>query len=515
MYDYSMLTSLFWRLYPRNPSNEKLLQSFIDQLPQPLTPPKTKDEVMIIYALYVDQFAKDFNGLTKHLKHISNLGANTLWLLPILKSPGLDQGFDISDYYQVRKDLGGNPAFFKFLKLARKKDLKVIFDISLNHTSIKHPWFRIRPNFYIWSKNRDLYTGKNRVIFPHDPADPKLDPDDPRQKWVWDKTKRQYYYRTFYRHQPDLNYHYPEVLLAMSRVLVFWAKRGVAGFRADAAPFLWKEEGKINESLPQTHLILQFFAAAVARVNANAFLLAEACQRPKQLLDYLGPRECRLAYHFSRMTVLWQALLTQDKTALVKDIKATPKLPPNSDWVMFLRLHDELSLEMVAAGTRRQLHQKLIPNGLDFRRGGGVAGRLASFLGNDPKKILFAWALLLVQPGLPLIFQGDEAGQANNYDYYRQMKQVTGQDDTRFVNRGPMAWDKIDKQVYAGLKKLIRLYRRYHFDKAGLKLIKDREPHLFSCRREFKGKRILCRYNFKDYSFTWFRADKPLARVGS
>ncbi|MDP4031009.1 MAG: alpha-amylase family glycosyl hydrolase [Candidatus Beckwithbacteria bacterium] len=509
------LRQLFFQLYPKNPANKKLLRDFIDQLPPLAGKTTVNNDGMVVYALYVDQFAKDFAGLGQRLDHIINLGANVLWLLPILKSPGLDQGFDISDYRQVRRNLGGNTAFFKFLKLAKSKRLKIIFDIALNHTSIQHPWFKHQPGFYIWSKSRDLYTGSNRVVFPHDPADPRLGPNDPRQKWVWNKPRQQYYYRTFYQHQPDLNYRNPEVLMAMGQVLAFWANRGVDGFRADAAPYLWKEKRRLNESLPQTHLILQFFQAVIATINPDAFILAEACQRPKQLLAYLSPRECRLAYHFSRMTILWQTLLTQDSRALTADINSTSKLPKGCDWLMFLRLHDELSLAMVPERVRKMLHQRLLPNGLDFRQGVDVSGRLASFLNNDPKKILFAWALMLVQPGVPIIFQGDDIGQTNNHHYFQKMKQMTGHDDSRYINRGPMAWNKINQQIYTGLKRLIQFYRRYHFDRATLQLIKTRQPQIFSCWRSFKGRRVLCRYDLKNYSFTWSRVTIPPARVES
>lgn len=509
------LEQLFFKLYPKNSVNKKRLLRFINKLPPKVTKTTADNKRMIIYALYVDQFALNFPGLIKHLDHIINLGCNVLWLLPILKSPGLDQGFDISDYYHVRQELGGNQAFFNLLKLAKARNLKIIFDISINHSSIKHPWFKNKPDFYIWSKNRHLYTDGNRVIFPHDPADPTLDQEDPRQKWVWHQPKRQYYYRTFYQHQPDLNYHNPELLLAMSQVLAFWAKKGVAGFRADAAPFLWKENKKINESLPQTHIILQFFQAVIALVNQEAFLLAEACQKPRQLMAYLNPHECSLAYNFPRMTALWQAILTQNCQALITDIQATPKPPKGCNWLMFLRLHDELCLEMLPDKERQLLYQRLIPNGLDFRNGYGVAGRLASFLNNDPKKILFAWALLLVQPGLPLIFQGDDIGQTNNYNYYQKMKQLTNQNDTRFVNRGPMVWNKNKQKVYTGLRRLIKLSCQYHFDKAELQLIKEQKPHLFSCLRQFNDQQILCQYNLKNFSFTWSPLNKPPARVRS
>lgn len=524
------IKEIWKKLYPNTKINQQLLDRYLDfladyqkrfpQSPSPANPLWYKEAR--IYALYVDQFAKDFSGLIKRLDHLEKLGCNTLWLLPLLESPGLDQGYDVTNFEKVRDELGGNQGFLKLVVELQKREMHLIFDLPINHTSNQHPWFQkarvdkegFYHHFYIWADKRenlayyqDAFGQKLpvSVVFPHDPAHSDLDSSDPRQNWVWDEVAGEYYYRTFYRHQPDLNYRNPEVLFEMAKVFAFWSVKGVGGFRVDATVHLWKEEGTSQENLPQTHLILQFFQATVEFLQPTTIFIAEAYQPLEKLLVYLRPEECRLAYDFPRMIWLWHALITENSQTLAAYLKKNPALNAPCQWVGLLRAHDELLLEGAPDKEREIIYKQLIKKGLDFKKGRGVSGRLASFLNSDPKKILLAWALLLVQPVSPVIFQGDAEGAENNYDYYQAMKEATGENDTRFVNRGPMDWPRIDRElqeantlthkVYLGLQKMLKIWREYNFGKARLELLKTNQKQIFACIREYQDKRAICLHN--------------------
>ena len=270
----------------------------------------------VVYSLYVDLFNKDFSGLTDKLDYLEDLGVSCLWLLPILDSPMRDAGFDIRNYDRIRADLLGLPENFDkaeqekifgdFLAEAHRRGIRVIFDIAMNHTSDKHPWFQEAKksednpyrNYYIWSKNPGLYS-KARLLF-------KGIEDsnwEPLENTVW------YYFHRFFSFQPDLNYKNPKVLLEMSRNLLYWQSLGVDGFRADAIPYLWKEEGTDCENRPKTHTIVKFFRAILDYVNPGSMLLAEACQKPKEVVKYMGDGdECHAAYHFPLMPMMFKSI---------------------------------------------------------------------------------------------------------------------------------------------------------------------------------------------------------------
>ncbi|MCX7279206.1 MAG: alpha-amylase family glycosyl hydrolase, partial [Burkholderiales bacterium] len=297
------------------------------------------------------------------LPYLQDLGVTCLWLLPILDSPMRDAGFDISDYTRIRSELvGGSDAaaqatFAEFLAEAHRRNIRVIFDVAMNHCSDQHHWFqeaRKGPDnpyrdYFIWSDTTERYK-EARIIFKGMmPSNWHPLPEDPGT----------YFFHRFFDSQPDLNYRNPEVLLAMCRVLLFWVAQGVDGFRADAIPYLWKEEGTICENLPGTHTIIKFFRAVLDAVRPGTILLAEACQPPAEVVTYFGDSdECQAAYHFPVMPRIYLALAQGSAKPIFDTLSTTftPDIPADCGWFSFLRCHDELTLEMVTPEERKAIH---------------------------------------------------------------------------------------------------------------------------------------------------------------
>ena len=367
----------------------------------------------VVYSLYVDFFAGTFDGLVGKLDHLKELGATCIWLLPILDSPMRDAGFDIRDYRNIRADLLGLPAdttaevkqqaFRNFLGEAHARNLKVIFDIAMNHTSEEHPWFvesRKGPenpyrNYYIWNKDTNKYK-ETRLLFKG------MCPSN------WEKSGDWYFFHRFFEFQPDLNYKNPDVLIEISRILLFWLSQGLDGFRADAIPYIWKEDGTDCENLPQTHTIIKIFRAVLDHVRPNTLLLAEACQPPQEVVKYFGNGdECHAGYHFPLMPMIFKSMAIEDATPVlgVLDPSVTPGIAPENQWFMFLRLHDELTLEMVTPEDRAIIHGHYCKDKRwDFRVGEGISARLAELLDRDPRKIGLAYSIMLALPGTPIIY---------------------------------------------------------------------------------------------------------------
>ncbi len=427
----------------------------------------------VVYALYVDLFNKDLDGLRARLGYLENLGINCIWLLPILSSPGRDAGFDIDDFYAIRHDLLGDHAeerdpFLELITEAHRRGIRIIFDIALNHTSDRHPWFRQAASspanscrdYYIWSKDRDKYR-EARIIFKG------------LEQSNWEACGNGYYFHRFFHFQPDLNYRNPLVLLAMTGVLLHWQGRGIDGFRADAIPYLWKEEGTDCENLPQTHAVVKFFRAALDAVRPGTLLLAEACQTPLKVVEYFGRGdECHAAYHFPLMPRIFISLAEQNGDAIRQILSAvhTPQIPSENQWFIFLRCHDELSLEevYVSETERAYLHRHYCRQPeWDFRLGEGISARLAELLGMNPDRILLAYSLMLTLPGTPVIYYGDETAKGNDKDFYNEMKAFTGKDDSRYLVRGRIDWprteaaladqDSMAARVFYPLRQMIRI----------------------------------------------------------
>lgn len=440
----------------KHPPREEVAATVPHISTPPLQPEWYKDAV--VYSLYVDLFNQDFPGLEEKLDYLAELGVNCLWLLPILESPMRDAGFDISDYRKVRHDLLGltgdfQPAeqdrvFGRFMDKVHERGIKVIFDIAINHTSDQHPWFREARkskdnpfrDYYIWNKDDNKYTGA-RIIF------------EGIETSNWKKDGDEYFFHRFFDYQPDLNYRNPLVLVEMARNMLFWLERGTDGFRADAIPYLWKEEGTACENLPRTHTIVKFLRAALDYVRPNTLLLAEACQKPHEVVKYFGDGdECHAGYHFPLMPQIFKAIAMQSGTPVshVLSPSVTPEIPEGSQWFTFLRCHDELSLERVyvTEEDRNYLHDHYcrMPD-WDFRLGQGISARLSELMDMDPKKISLIYSVMLTLPGTPVIYYGDEFGKANDHDYYEKMKKQVGKDDSRFLVRGSIDWAKLEEDL--------------------------------------------------------------------
>jgi len=480
----------------------------------------------VVYSLYVDLFNKDFPGLERKLDYLQDLGVNCLWLLPILDSPGKDAGFDIKDYRSIRPDLLGPVAdasneekaalFARFLEHAHQKGIKVIFDIAINHTSDEHPWFlesrksdgNPYRDFYIWA-NDDKGYKEARIIF-----EGLCDSN-------WEKDGEQYFFHRFFEFQPDLNYRNPDVLLAMADNLLYWLKLGVDGFRADAIPYLWKEEGTDCENLPQTHQLVKFFRAVLDHVRPETLLLAEACQKPHEVVKYFGDGdECHAGYHFPLMPQMFKALHMGrgNPVSEVLSREVTPAIPDESQWFTFLRCHDELSLELVyvTEEDRKYIHENYCKKPeWDFRLGQGVAARLSELLDRDPAKIALAYAMMLSLPGTPVIYYGDEFGKLNDHKYYEEQIKLTGKDDTRFLVRGKLDWPGIEAEltdpesyaskVYRRIKHLVRTRNNYPtFGRGSLDMIRitdaaDKQvSEVLGYFRTYTCNRILVLLNLSD-----------------
>ena len=432
----------------------------------------------VVYSLYVDLFNTDFEGLADKLPYLEELGVNCLWLLPILDSPMRDAGFDIRRYDRIRPSLFSLPddtsdekilsLFRSFLGAAHSRGIRVIFDVAMNHTSEEHPWFKASRSaednpyrdYYIWNRDDSIYS-QARLLFKG------MCPSN------WEKHGEWYFFHRFFEFQPDLNYRNPKVLVEISRVLVHWLKTGVDGFRADAIPYLWKEEGTNCENLPLTHEIVKFFRAVVDMVRPGTLLLAEACQPPFEVVKYFGDGdECHAGYHFPIMPQIFKALAIEsaEPVRLTLSPEVTPEIAADNQWFMFLRLHDELTLEMVSEADRAIIHGHYCKDPRwDFRVGEGISARLAELLDRDPHKIALAYSIMLTLPGTPIIYYGDEHGRLNDEEYYKEMKALTGYNDTRYFVRGPVHWDSVaatladesslGRQVFDKLKRMIHIRR--------------------------------------------------------
>ncbi|MGE5159494.1 MAG: maltose alpha-D-glucosyltransferase [Gemmatimonas sp.] len=373
----------------------------------------------IIYQLHVKAFADsnndgigDFAGLTEKLGYLQDLGVTTLWLLPFYPSPGRDDGYDISDYGSVNPDFGTMKDFKRFIQEAKKRGLRVITELVVNHTSDQHRWFkrarRSPPhssarNWYVWSDTDQKYLG-TRIIFT----------DTEKSNWTWDPEAGQFYWHRFFSHQPDLNFDNPRVVSAIMQVMKRWLDAGVDGFRLDAIPYLCEREGTNNENLPETHAIIKRLRAQLDGYSKNKVLLAEANQWPEDVQEYFGQGdECHMAYHFPLMPRIYMAIAQEDRFPITDILRQTPDIPANCQWALFLRNHDELTLEMVTDVERDYLwstyaHDPRARINLGIRR------RLAPLMDNDRRKIELMNSLLFSFPGTPIIYYGDEIGMGDN-----------------------------------------------------------------------------------------------------
>lgn len=373
----------------------------------------------IIYQLHVKAFADsnndgigDFAGLTEKLDYLQDLGVTVLWLMPFYPSPGRDDGYDIADYGAVHPDFGTMKDFRRFMQEAHRRGLRVITELVINHTSDQHDWFkraRRSPkgssarDWYVWSDDDKKYAG-TRIIFT----------DTEKSNWSWDAEAQQYYWHRFFSHQPDLNFDNPRVVSAVIQVMKRWLDAGVDGFRLDAIPYLCERDGTNNENLPATHAIIKKLRAELDAYAPGKVLLAEANQWPEDVQEYFGDGdECQMAYHFPLMPRIYMAIAQEDRFPITDILRQTPDIPANCQWAMFLRNHDELTLEMVTDVERDYLWSTYA-NDPRARINVGIRRRLAPLMDNDRRKIELMDSLLLSFPGTPIIYYGDEIGMGDN-----------------------------------------------------------------------------------------------------
>jgi maltose alpha-D-glucosyltransferase/alpha-amylase len=373
----------------------------------------------IIYELHVRAFFDsnddgigDFAGLTQKLDYLQDLGITAVWLLPFYPSPLKDDGYDIADYMNVHPSYGTLSDFKTFLREAHRRGIRVITELVLNHTSDQHAWFqrarRAKPgsparNFYVWNDNPDKYKDA-RIIFK----------DFEKSNWTWDPVANQYYWHRFYHHQPDLNFDSPDVIRSLMNVVNFWMALGVDGMRLDAVPYLYERDGTNCENLPETHAFLKRLRKQVDQRFRNRMLLAEANQWPEDAVAYFGQGdECHMCFHFPVMPRMFMALRMEDRFPIIDILAQTPPLPDICQWALFLRNHDELTLEMVTDEERDYMY-RAYAHDPQMRVNFGIRRRLASLLSKDWNRIELMNALLFSLPGTPVLYYGDEIGMGDN-----------------------------------------------------------------------------------------------------
>ena len=515
-----------------------------------------KDE--IIYMFYVDQFGvvtpekpNEFKDTAEMFEYLSDLGVTTLYLLPFADSPMSDAGFDVKNPQNIRKDLGGTPQFKAFIKEAKSHGFKIKSDLVLNHFSDQHEWFQdlikgdlTKLNYFIVRNKMPEYrkyvdekmgtvveyiesdgtVSKRRLIFP----------DITENHWreVNIGGANYYFYHTFYPFQLDINWQNPEVLYYCLETINYWANMGIDIFRLDAIPYLSKEVGTSAENLPKTHAIIRLLSNYIQMTAPRTVIQAEACQYPNDILPYFGKErkfktvinnqeklikrtdEFQIAYHFPYMPAIWASLVTANKQHFINAYKATPQIPSTSSWGVFLRVHDELSLEMVDKETREIVYNALINKGAEFRKGLGVSGRMANFLDNNPDRIEMAFSILLSMPGIPIIYYGDEIGVRNNFENAKQSARarfersklakfkLSSYFDSRDINRGAVPaklfygssknYYEFNSKVYKKVKNLISVRKNLPaMSRGDFTLLKTKSPSNFSYIRSYEDEKIL------------------------
>ena len=387
----------------------------------------------------------DLAGVTARLDYLKDLGIDTIWLLPITPSPMRDDGYDVSDHYSVHPMYGNLDDFRVLVSEAHHRGLKIVVELIPNHTSDQHAWFQASHDpahpeharyrdYYVWSETDERYRDA-RIIFL----------DSEKSNWSYDPLRKAYYWHRFFYHQPDLNYDNPEVQRAMLRVVQFWIDQGADGIRVDAPPYLFEREGTSCENLPETHAFLKRLRAFVEAYAPGTMLLSEANQWPEDVRPYFGNGdEMHMNFHFPLMPRIFMALAKADRSSIVEILARTPALPESCQWGIFLRCHDELTLEMVTPDERRFMWDFYAPEPR-MRLNLGIRRRLAPLLDNDQRKIELANSLLFTLPGSPVVYYGDEIGMGDNIwlkdrDGVRTPMQWTAQPDAGFSAAPPDKW---------------------------------------------------------------------------
>ena len=505
----------------------------------------------IIYELHVKAFfdgngdgVGDFPGLISKLDYLQELGVNTLWLLPFYPSPGRDDGYDISDYHNVHPAFGEMADFRRFIDEAHARGLRVITELVINHTSDQHPWFqaaREAPpgsamrDYYVWSDRDTKYDG-TRIIFS----------DTEKSNWTWDPVAQAYYWHRFFSHQPDLNFANPHVFKALMDAMRFWFDAGVDGMRLDAVPYLCEREGTNNENLAETHAVIRHMRAELDRHYQNRMFLAEANQWPEDVREYFGDGdECHMAYHFPLMPRMYMAIAQEDRHPIVEIMEQTPDIPDNCQWAVFLRNHDELTLEMVTDRERDYLYQ-FYASDMQARLNLGIRRRLAPLLDNDRHRIELMNMLLMTMPGSPILYYGDEIGMGDNIllgdrNGVRTPMQWSGGVNGGFSPADPaqLYLPSIDDPVYGygaanvvsqqrnpssllnWTRRLIAMRKAHHaFGRGTLRFLRPGNRKILAYLREHENETILCVANLSrapqavELDLSAFRERVPVELMG-
>ncbi|HYO54021.1 maltose alpha-D-glucosyltransferase [Archangium sp.] len=484
----------------------------------------------VIYELHIRAFYDsnadghgDIPGLIEKLPYLQDLGVTCLWILPHYPSPLKDDGYDIADYYAVHPDYGTLADFQRMVDEAHKRDIRIISELVVNHTSDQHAWFQEarrdpkspKRDFYVWSDTDDRYPGA-RIIFL----------DTERSNWTWDPVAKQYFWHRFFSHQPDLNYDNPEVQEAMLDVMRFWLNMGVDGFRCDAVPYLFEREGTNCENLPETHAFLKRLRKTIDSEYPDKLLLAEANQWPADVRVYFGDGdEFHMGFHFPDMPRLFMAVRREDRTPIVEILQQTPDIPETCQWAIFLRNHDELTLEMVTDEDRDYMYREYATDPR-MRINLGIRRRLAPLMDNGRRRIELMHSLLFTLPGTPVLYYGDEIGMGDNIylgdrngvrtpmqwtpdrnagfsraDYARLYAPIIADPVYGYQSINVEAQERTRSSLLNWMKRLLRVRQRYPaFAMGRLRWVNPANSKVLAFTREYEGQTILIVCNLSRFA---------------
>lgn len=463
----------------------------------------------------------DLPGLTQKLDYLHDLGVDCIWLMPIYQSPLRDDGYDISDYYNIAKTFGTVEDFKTLLDEAHKRNIRVITDLVMNHTSMDHPWFQAsrssRDNpyrdYYVWSDTDQKYKDTRIIFLDTEPSN-----------WTWDEQTQQYYWHRFYASQPDLNFDNPKVQEEMINIARFWLDLGIDGFRADAVPYLFEREGTNCENLPETHEYLKKLRAFMDTNYPGRILLCEANQWPEDVRPYFGEGdEFHMGFHFPIMPRIYMALKKQRADDMVEILRRTPAIPDNCQWCVFLRNHDELTLEMVTEEERQWMWQQYAPEPR-MKLNLGIRRRLAPLLDNDRRKIELINSILFTLPGSPIIYYGDEIGMGDNislpdrngvrtpmqWDSSPNGGFSTGTAFTEFV-QGALGYEHVNvasqmadhDSLFHAISRMVKVRKQYRtFGRGTMDWLETENPCIAAYTRTYLDETILILQNLSDAAQT-------------
>src|SRR5687768_17025555 len=463
----------------------------------------------------------DLRGLTQKLDYLHELGVDCIWMMPIYPSPLRDDGYDIADYYNIAETFGTLDDFKTLIRKAHNREIRVITDLVLNHTSDQHPWFQASRSdrnspyrdYYVWSDDDQKYKDARIIFIDTEPSN-----------WTWDEKTGQYYWHRFYASQPDLNYDNPKVQEEMINIARFWLELGIDGFRADAVPYLFEREGTNCENLPETHAYLKKLRAVMDENYPGRILLCEANQWPEDVRPYFGDGdEFHMGFHFPIMPRIFMALKKGRANDMLDILRRMPPIPDNCQWCIFLRNHDELTLEMVTEDERQWMWEQYAPEPR-MKLNLGIRRRLAPLLDNDRRKIELANSLLFTLPGSPIIYYGDEIGMGDHidlpdrngvrtpmqWDDSRNAGFTTGKPFTEFVT-GQLGYQNLnvasqlaaEGSLFYAMNKMIKMRKQHHtFGRGDFEWIDCQNDQVAVFQRTYEGETILAIHNLSDVEQT-------------